>query len=134
MAPPASVVGTGDGEGTGIRLELQGDPAHARVTVQQALEARTFRLVWADDWTAVAERGNKVANAFAGAAAQYFKVGVAIRSTDGGNSILRVERQPSGWAGGAIGASRTTKNLDQLTQELEAAFGGAGALVAVTSF
>ena len=47
-----------------------------------------FRLVWADDWTAVAERGNKVANAFAGAAAQYFKVGVAIRSADTGHSIL----------------------------------------------
>jgi len=90
--------------------------------------------VWADDWTAVAERGNKVANAFAGAAAQYCKVGVAIRSADTGHSILRVERQSSGWAGGAIGASRTTKNLDQLKQELESSFGTAGVLVAVAPF
>ena len=118
----------------GYDFTLQGDPAHARVTVQQALEARKFRLVWADDWTAVAERGNKVANAFAGAAAQYFKVGVAIRSADTGHSILRVERQSSGWAGGAIGASRTTKNLDQLKQELESSFGTAGVLVGVSPF
>src|SRR4051812_33941259 len=107
----------------GYDFTLQGDPTHARATVQQALEARKFRVQWADDWTAVAERGNKVANAFAGAAAQYFKVGVAIRSADDGNSVLRVERQSSGWTGGAIGASRTTKNMEQLRQELESTFG-----------
>src|SRR3954449_8965351 len=118
----------------GYDFTLQGDPAHARITVQQALEGRKFRLTWADDWTAVAERGNKVANAFAGAAAQYFKVGVAIRSADTGHSILRVERQSSGWAGGAIGASRTTKNLDQLKGELETTFGSAGVLVATNAF
>src|SRR5215218_3439159 len=118
----------------GYDFTLQGDPAHARITVQQALEGRKFHLTWADDWTAVAERGNKVANAFAGAAAQYFKVGVAIRSADTGHSILRVERQSSGWTGGAIGASRTTKNLDQLKQELESTFGTAGVLVAVAPF
>ena len=113
----------------GYDFTLQGDPAHAKGTVEQALVGRKFRLTWHDDWTATAERGNKVANALAGAAAQYFKVGVAIRSADDGNSILRVERQSTGWMGGAIGASRTTKNLEQLRSELEASFGAAGVLV-----
>jgi hypothetical protein len=113
----------------GYDFTLQGDPAHAKGTVEQALVARKFRVSWHDDWTASAERGNKVANALAGAAAQYFKVGVAIRSADDGNSILRVERQSTGWMGGAIGASRTTKNLEQLRSELEASFAAAGVLV-----
>ena len=113
----------------GYDFTLQGDPAHAKVAVQQALEGRKFRLTWHDDWTATAERGNKVANALAGAAAQYFKVGVAIRSAAEGNSVLRVERQSTGWMGGAIGASRTTKNLDGLRDELDTAFRASGVLI-----
>jgi hypothetical protein len=113
----------------GYDFTLQGDPVHAKDTVHDALVARKFRLTWHDDWTATAERGNKVANAVAGAAAQYFKVGVAIRSGGDGNAILRVERQSSGWMGGAIGASRTTKNLEQLRAELEQSFTASGVLV-----
>jgi hypothetical protein len=118
----------------GCEFTLQGDPARVRATVQQALETRKFRLTWNDEWTATAERGSKVANALAGAAAQYFKVGVAIRSGSDGNSIMRVERQSSGWMGGAIGASRTTKNLEQLRDELAATFGAANVLIAAASF
>jgi len=118
----------------GYEFTLHGDPARVRATVQQALETRKFRLTWHDEWTATAERGNKAANAVVGAAAQYFKVGVAIRSGSDGNSIMRVERQSSGWMGGAIGASRTTKNLERLRDELGATFDAARVLVATTSF
>jgi hypothetical protein len=55
-------------------------------------------------------------------------------SGDHGNSILRVQRQSSGWAGGAIGASRTTKNLERLRDELAAAFDGANVLLGSASF
>jgi hypothetical protein len=118
----------------GCEFTLQGDPANARATVQQALENRKFRLTWADEWTATAEKGNKVANAVAGAAAQYFKVGVSIRSGNDGNSIMRVERQSSGWMGGAIGAARTTKNLERLRDELTQTFNEVNVLVASSSF
>ena len=118
----------------GYEFTLVGDPSRVRATAQQALETRKFRVTWNDEWTATAERGNKVANAFAGAAAQYFKVGVAIRSGPDGNSIMRVERQSSGWMGGAIGASRTTRNLEQLRDELKSTFDAAQVLVATTSF
>jgi hypothetical protein len=118
----------------GCELTLRGDPARVRATVQQALDTRRFRLTWHDEWTATAERGNKLVNALAGAAAQYFKVGMAIRSGGDGNSILRIDRQSSGWTGGAIGAARTTKNLEQLRDELTATFHEAGVLVASASF
>jgi len=118
----------------GYEFTLQGDPARARATIEQALESRKFRLSWQDDWSATAERGNKIANAIVGAAAQYFKVGVTIRSGTEGNSILRVERQSSGWMGGAIGAARTTRNLERLHGELDATFNAANVLIATTSF
>lgn len=86
---------------------------------------------WADDWTATAERGSKVANAIAGAAAQYFKVGVRLMAADEGHTTVRIERQSSGWMGGAIGASRTTKNFAALQTDLTETFGAAGVLVSV---
>jgi hypothetical protein len=110
---------------------LDGDPARARATVQQALEARKFRLTWDSEWAATAERGNKVANAIAGAAAQYFKVGVNVMSADSGHAIVRITRSSTGWMGGAIGASRTTKNFTGLRDELAATFEAAGVLVRV---
>jgi hypothetical protein len=118
----------------GYEFTLQGDPTRVRATIQQALETRKFRVTWQDDWSAMAERGNKVANVVAGAAAQYFKVGVVIRSGAEGTTLLRVERQSSGWMGGAIGAARTTKNLQTLQGELEATFATAGVLLGTTPF
>ena len=113
----------------GYDFTLQGDPARVRATAQSALESRQFRLEWHDDWTATAERGSKVGNAIGGAFAQYFKVGVAIRSADEGHSVLRVEKQSSGAMGGLWGMSKTNKNLTALSEELEATFGAAGVLV-----
>ena len=118
----------------GYDFTLVGDPVRVRATVHEALEVRKYRLTWQDEWTATAEPGSKVANAVAGAIAQYFKVGVAIRSSTDGNSIMRVERQSSGWMGGSIGVSRTTKNLVTLREGLDAAFSAAGVLIATTPF
>jgi hypothetical protein len=109
-----------------------GDPVRARATIEDALVARKFKVAWSDDWTASAERGSKVANAIAGALAQYFKVGVRLMSSEPGETTVRIERQSSGWIGGAIGASRTTKNMTALRTELEATFSGAGVLRGVT--
>ncbi len=108
---------------------VAGDATRAKLTVVQALEMRKFRLKWASEWDAVAERGNKVANVLAGALAQYFKVEVLVRSAPDGNGIIRLVKSSKGYMGGAIGAHRTTKNFDALAAELEAAFRAAGVLV-----
>jgi hypothetical protein len=117
----------------GVEFMLEGDPTRARATLQEALEARKFRVTWTDDWTGVAERGSKVANVLLGALAQYFKVGVSIRSGDNGQSVGRLDRLSSGWMGGAIGAARTRKNLENLRNELQSTFQSAGVLVGVNS-
>jgi hypothetical protein len=109
-----------------------GDPVRARATIEEALVARKFKVAWSDDWNAVAERGSKVANALAGAFAQYFKVGVHLMSAEPGETTVRIERQSSGMMGGAIGASRTTKNLTALRTDLETTFSAAGVLRGVT--
>jgi hypothetical protein len=115
-----------------IDFLVTGDPASARATAEQALVTRKFGVVWQDEWTATAERGSKTANVMLGALAQYFKVGVRLMGAQPGETVVRIERQSSGWAGGAIGASRTNKNLASLRTELEATFANAGVLRNVT--
>ena len=111
-----------------IEMAVKGDPAFARQVAGQALESRKFRITWHDEWTATAERGNKVANALAGALAQYFKVGLILMSTQPGETVVRFERQSRGFMGGAIGARRTTKNMEQLRDEVAQQFQQQGVL------
>ena len=114
-----------------IDFVVTGDPGRARATAEQALVSRKFRVEWHDDWTGTAERGSKTGNLLAGALAQYFKVGVRLMTGQPGQTVVRVEKQSSGWMGGAIGASRTTKNFESLKDELATVFSGAGVLVSV---
>ncbi len=110
---------------------VTGDAARAKATAVAALESRKFKLTWQSEWDGVAERGNKVANALAGAFAQYFKVGVLVRTAPDGNGVIRLEKSSKGYMGGAVGAHRTTKNFDLLAADLEATFRAAGVLVHV---
>ncbi len=114
-----------------VEFHIDGDAARAKATVVQALETRKFKFTWSDEWTAVAERGSKVKNIFLGALAQYFKVGVAVMTAPEGHGVIRLEKSSSGWMGGAVGASRTTKNFDGLKAELEQTFAHASVLRSV---
>ncbi len=116
-----------------VEFTVRGDAARAKATVVDALQARKFRFTWTGEWDGIAERGNKVANALLGALAQYFKVGVLIRTAPDGNGIIRLEKSSKGYMGGAVGAHRTTKNFDTLQTDLQATFHAAGVLVNVTT-
>ncbi len=114
-------------------LTVVGDSARAKATAEQALVDRQFRVNWTDDWSAIAERGNKVANALAGAMAQYMKVMVSLHTGgEPGHIVIRLQKGSSGAMGGAIGVSRTTKNLSALRDQLAETFQAAGVLVGVT--
>jgi hypothetical protein len=118
---------------TFVTFTVVGDATRARATVAAALEARKFGVTWTDDWHAVAERGSKVANALAGAAAQYMKVLVSLeQGEDPGHTVIRVQKGSSGAMGGVIGVSRTTKNLLTLRDQLSETFQSAGVLVGTT--
>jgi len=50
-------------------LTVVGEPTRARATAELALVDRRFNVSWSDEWNAITERGNNVANAVAGAMA-----------------------------------------------------------------
>lgn len=114
-----------------IDFTVVGDPAAAKATAAAALEASKFRLSWADDWTATAERGSKVGNALGGAFAQYIKLGLEIRSLDAAQSIVRLAQGSKGYMGGALGVRKTNKSIAKLRDELTGYFQTQGVLVGV---
>jgi len=115
-----------------VDFKVTGDPARARAAAERALTDRKFKISWQDEWSGTAERGSKTANVLLGAMAQYFAVGVKVRSSGPEETVIRIERLSTGWMGGAIGASRTTKNMSGLATELETTFTSAGVLLGVT--
>ena len=114
-----------------VDFAVSGDPVTARATAETALTDRRFRIAWTDEWSGIAERGNKVANVIFGAFAQHFRVGVRVMSDSSGVTVVRIERLTSGWAGGAVGAARTSGNMTDLKSELEAIFTQTGVLQGV---
>jgi len=114
-----------------VEIVVKGNSDSARAAANQALESRKFRLGWEDPWTATAERGNKTANALAGALAQYFKVGLKLMTGNPGEVVLRFEQQSTGTMGGLVGMRRSTKNMQSLRDELTTAFQEQGVLVSV---
>lgn len=116
-----------------VDFSLSGDPTSAKQVITDALTARKFRVQWSDEWTGVAERGNKVANALLGAFAQYFKVDVVIRTDEStGTGVVRLARSSRGMMGGAVGVHRTNKNMRTLADELTTAFQASGVLLGRT--
>jgi hypothetical protein len=114
-----------------IDIVIRCEPDAGRQAATSALESRKFRLDWKDEWSATAERGNKIANALAGALAQYFKVNLSLHSGSPGETIVRFEQASTGAMGGLIGVKRVRKNMTQLRDEVSTAFQEKGLLVAV---
>ncbi len=117
-----------------VEFTVAGDAGRAKATVIEALESRKFKLTWSSESDAVAERGNKVANALVGALVQYFKVGLVVRTGPDDNGLIRLEKSSKGYMGGAVGAHRTTKNFDALAADLESTFRAAGVLTHAQQF
>ena len=115
-----------------VDVAVRLDSAAARDRAGQELAARKFRVKWENEWYAVAERGNKVANMFAGAFAQYFKVGIRVMAGDDGVTVVRFEKLGSGWMGGAIGAMRVEKQMKSLRDDFASAFDSVGLLAGVS--
>jgi hypothetical protein len=91
-------------------------------------------LTWQDDHSATAERGSKAASFAAGAAAQYFNVGVHLMTDQPEETTVRLDRQSLSGAwlkGGALSPLRVSRNLASLRTELEGDFRNAGVLRSV---
>ena len=115
---------------------VQGDPESVRSIGDQLVRGAGFAITWTDQATGQAQRGSLpltlVLGAFAGRKQQSVKLTLTVfAGPQPGTAVLRLTRASSGWAGGAIGASRNGKIFDELVQDLGTRFGQAGQLLGV---
>jgi hypothetical protein len=115
-----------------VDVAVRLDAASAKQRAEQELASRKFRVKWENEWYAVAEKGNKIANAFLGAMAQYFKVGIRVMGADDGVTVVRFEKLASGWLGGGLGAMRVDRQMKSLRDEFAKAFEATGQLSGVS--
>ena len=108
---------------------ITGDPAVAKQTASQALEAQRFVMHWDEDWSGRGISGSKVKAAFLGAFSPYMEIGVKVMAFDGGVSVIRLDQLTSGWFSGVLGVAKTDKAFVALRDGLGNTFGAAGVLV-----
>lgn len=111
-----------------VEFLIHGDPALARNTAAEILNERGFAVNWVSEWSAEAIRGSTAGNLLLGALAQKFVVGLSVTSVGNGQSMIRFDRQNSGWMGGAVGAVRVTRNMKALREQFRDAMSARGML------
>lgn len=108
---------------------VTGDPAVAKQTAVNALEAQQFVMRWDQDWSGRAIRGTKLKATLLGALAPYIEIGINVMALDVGVSAIRLDQLTSGWFSGVFGVRKTDKAFATVREGLEHTFGHAGVLV-----
>jgi hypothetical protein len=114
-----------------VEFLIHGDPVLARNTAAEVLGERSFSVNWTTEWSAEAVKGSTTGNLLLGAFAQKFVVGLSVTSVGAAQSMIRFDRQNSGWMGGAIGAARVSRNMKALRDEFRDAMSARGMLAGV---
>jgi hypothetical protein len=114
-----------------VEFLVNGDPALARNAAAEILAQRGFKLNWTSDWTASAVRGSTTTNVLLGGFAQKFEVGLSVSSVGNGQTVIRFDRQNRGWMGGAVGAVRVSRNMNELRDQFRDAMSSRGMLAGV---
>lgn len=114
-----------------VEFLINGDPSLARNTAAEILGQRGFTLTWTSDWNATAVRGSTTGNVLLGGFAQKFEVGLSVTSVGNGQSVIRFDRKNRGWMGGAVGAMRVTRNMNELRDQFRDAMSTRGMLAGV---
>ena len=114
-----------------VEFLINGDPSLARNAAAEILAQRGFTLSWASDWNATAVKGSTTGNVLLGGFAQKFEVGLSVTSVGNGQSVIRFDRKNRGWMGGAVGAVRVTRNMNELRDQFRDAMSTRGMLAGV---
>ncbi len=101
-----------------VDFQVRSGPADTLGFAQQVLAADGFRTTAQTEWTCLVEKGSSGKRALAGGLVERSIVKLSVFEGGAGLTVLRVEKQGSGWTGGAIGAHRATKAFAAATQRI----------------
>jgi len=113
-----------------MHIVVSGDPQAALRSAHDLLVAKGYRITPTDTWSGTAELGSKTKGALLGAMSLYINVRYQVTAgQEPGTHVVNILQGSTGWMGGAVGASRTNKAIEQLRADLEQAFSTSGNLV-----
>lgn len=104
------------------------DPTAVREATHRQLEGHKFRLVWTDEWHAVAERGSTAGAFFGGVMTPHYKLDVQLMTGPDGSTIVRLSRDARTFTGSLTARMRVDKEIQHVSEELVAGFGSMGVL------
>ena len=109
----------------------------ARNTVYSVLQGQGFTVNQTSDWTAHAERGSQGASiafgAFTGKAGRHVILDIACTGDGYGNLVVTLTQGASGMSGGLIGVGQANSLYADVYNAIEAAYRGAGVLLATNT-
>jgi len=111
-----------------VDFPVRSAPADALGFAQQALAADGFRTTAQTEWTCIVEKGSSGTRALAGGFAERSILKLSVFDGGSGTTVLRVEKQGSGWSGGALGAHKAKKAFEAATQRVGSSLQDAGLL------
>lgn len=110
-------------------FRVWGAPPEAFGFALQALAVDGYRVTARTEWTCLVEKGSSASRALAGGLAERSILKLSVFDGGAGATVLRLEKQASGWSGGVIGAHRAGKAFDAAIQRLGWELQNAGRLV-----
>lgn len=111
-----------------IDFQVRSGPADTLGFAQQVLAADGFRTTAQTEWTCLVEKGSSGNRALAGGFAERSIIKLSVFEGGNGLTVLRVEKQGSGWSGGVLGAHKATKAFAAATQRIGSSLQSAGHL------
>ncbi len=101
-----------------LDFQVRSGATDALALAQQALGAGGFRTTAQTEWTCLMEKGSSGKRALAGGFAERSILKLSAFDGGQGASVLRVEKQGSGWSGGVLGAHKAGKAFEAATQRI----------------
>lgn len=111
-----------------VEFRVTSMPADALGFAQHALAADGFRTTAQTEWSCIAEKGSSTNRALAGGFAERSILKLSVFDGGPGVSLLRIEKQGSGWSGGILGAQKAKKGFNTAAERVGSSLQQAGLL------
>jgi len=110
-------------------LVLRGAPSELRDRLSHMLGAAGWQMHWTSEWSGLATKGNKVANALLGGFAQYHEMHFAFSTMPDGSTAVVLYRTGSGCMGGLWGMHQVRKSFSETSAYVHGGFVHSGHLL-----
>ncbi|MEV3921504.1 hypothetical protein [Actinomadura coerulea] len=112
-----------------VSLRVSGALDQVRAVVEAALQPEGFRFTWDNAGQGIVEKGTRAKAMLLGAFATHYKYHLLLRPQPDGTVVVELGLATTGLSGGATGAVKLRRKLDEVGRILTTAFQSSGTLI-----